>query len=77
MGGAADAGMPSDGSKWAALEGLGTDGMTEVDEVDNGITQEFLLPPGQPVIEIDYALLYAEPPGSAVMDARRILNSRL
>ena len=69
VGGGADAGMPSHGSKWAVLEGLGTDGSADVDAVENGIRQEFILPIGLPVLEFDYALLYAEPPASPIMDA--------
>ncbi len=64
-----DAGMPTDGSGWAALDGLGTDGSTPVDLIENGIQQSFLLPANESVIEFDFALLYSEPPASSVLDA--------
>lgn len=67
--GGADLAMPSRGSKWAVLDGLGTDGATGVQVVENGIRQDFLHPPGQPVVEFDYALLYAEPTVALVRDA--------
>jgi hypothetical protein len=61
--------MPSEGSQWAVLDGLGTDGTVAVDEVENGIAQEFLRPVSNTVLEFDYALLFAEPPAGSVMDA--------
>lgn len=64
-----DAGMPSDGNKWAVLDGLGTDGGTAVASIENGIAQEFLRPVSNTVLEFDYALLFAEPPAGAVLDA--------
>ena len=67
--GVGEAGMPSDGNKWAVLDGLGTNGATAVQNVENGITQEFLRPVTNTVLEFDYALLFAEPPASSVMDA--------
>jgi PKD repeat protein len=67
--GGRDAGMPSEGSQWAVLDGLGTDGTVAVDEVENGIAQEFLRPVSNTVLEFDYALLFAEPPAGSVMDA--------
>lgn len=69
FGGAADAGMPTDGARWAVLEGLGTNGSSPVASVENGLRQVFLAPVDETVIELDYALLYAEPPASTVMDA--------
>ena len=67
--GGSEAGMPSDGSKWAVLDGLGTHGATAAASVVNGIAQEFLRPVSNTVLEFDYALLFAEPPASSVMDA--------
>lgn len=67
--GGRDGGMPSDGGKWAVLDGQGTDGGTAVANVENGIAQEFLRPVSNTVLEFDYALLFAEPPASSVMDA--------
>lgn len=67
--GGADAGMPSDGNLWASLDGLGTDGRTSVEVIENGIQQSFLRPVAETVLEFDYVLLYAEPPSSTVMDA--------
>jgi PKD repeat protein len=67
--GGADAGMPSDGDLWASLDGLGTDGLTSVEVIKNGIQQSFLRPVAETVLEFDYVLLYAEPPSSTVMDA--------
>lgn len=64
-----DAGMPTDGSRWAALDGLGTEGSTPVDLVENGITQSFLLPTNESVIEFDFAFLFSEPPAGSVLDA--------
>lgn len=64
-----DAGMPRDGSKWAVLDGLGTDGGTAVAQIENGIAQEFLRPVSHTVLEFDYALLFAEPPAGGVLDA--------
>ena len=64
-----DAGMPSDGNLWASLDGLGTDGLTSVETIENGIQQSFLRPVEETVLEFDYVLLYAEPPASTVMDA--------
>jgi PKD repeat protein len=65
----ADTGFPSEGQKWAVLDGLGTDGSTPVAVVENGIRQEFIYPPGRPVLEFDYALLYSEPPAGPSTDA--------
>ncbi len=67
--GGGEAGMPSDGNKWAVLDGLGTNGATAVRNLENGIVQEFLRPVTNTVLELDYALLFAEPPASSVMDA--------
>ncbi|HEB90350.1 MAG TPA: PKD domain-containing protein [Deltaproteobacteria bacterium] len=67
--GGADVGMPTEGTRWAVLDGLGTDGTTPVDRVENGIRQDFLIPSEQTVLEFDYVLLYAEPPASPVLDA--------
>ena len=67
--GSGEAGMPSDGDKWAVLDGLGTNGATPVQNLENGIQQEFLRPVVNTVLELDYALLFAEPPASSVMDA--------
>lgn len=67
--GVRDAGMPSEGSKWAVLDGLGTDGATAVEDIENGIAQEFLRPVSNTVLEFDYALLFAEPPAGGVLDA--------
>ncbi len=67
--GSGEAGMPSDGDKWAVLDGLGTNGATPVQNLENGIQQEFLRPVSNTVLEFDYALLFAEPPASSVMDA--------
>jgi len=68
-GGGADAGMPSDGNLWASLDGLGTDGTTPVEGIENGVRQNFLRPVDDTVLEFDYVLLYSEPPASLVMDA--------
>ena len=65
----ADADMPSDGNLWASLDGLGTDGATPVETIENGIRQEFLRPREDTVLEFDFVLLYSEPPASLVMDA--------
>jgi PKD repeat protein len=65
----ADAGMPTDGDKWAALDGLGTDGTDPVLTVENGIQADFILPTTATVLEFDYALLYSEPPAGLVVDA--------
>jgi PKD repeat protein len=65
----ADAGMPTDGQKWAALDGLGTDGSESADMVENGIRQTFLRPAAASVLEFDYVFLYSEPPLSPVEDA--------
>jgi len=65
----ADIGMPSDGTKWAVLDGLGTDGSSPVEGTENGIRQVFMHPPGSPVLELDYALLYNESPASPSLDA--------
>lgn len=67
--GGTDAGMPSDGNLWASLDGIGTDGTTSVEMIENGIQQSFLRPVDDTVLEFDYVLLYAEPPSSSVMDA--------
>jgi len=69
VGGGADAGMPSDGNLWASLDGLGTDGTTPVETIENGIRQNFLRPADDTVLEFDYVLLYSQPPASLVMDA--------
>ena len=69
LGGGADAGMPSDGNLWASLDGLGTDGTTPVEAIENGVRQNFLRPVDETVLEFDYVLLYSEPPASLVMDA--------
>ncbi len=65
----AEFGMPSDGSQWAQIEGLGTDGSADVRSVENGLRQSFLVPPVQTVLQFDYAFLYAEPPASPKLDA--------
>ncbi len=67
--GGADAGMPSDGSRWASLDGLGTDGSTPVALVENGIRQDFLIAGAASVLEFDYVLLYSEPPAGTTLDA--------
>ncbi len=67
--GGADAGMPTEGSRWAALDGLGTNGTEAALVVENGICQDFLRPSTASVLEFDYVLLYSEPPAGAVMDA--------
>lgn len=67
--GGADLGMPSDGSKWAVLDGLGTSGATPVESIENGIEQDFLRPVSNTVLELDYALLFAEPPAGSIRDA--------
>ena len=64
-----DAGMPTDGRRWAMIDGFGTDGSTPVDMVENGIRQNFLKPSNQPVLEFDFVLLYSEPPASPILDA--------
>jgi len=66
-----DTGFPSDGQKWAVLDGLGTDGSPVVADVENGIRQDFICPPGRPVLEFDYALLYSEPPAGPSSDGTR------
>jgi PKD repeat protein len=65
----ADLAMPTEGNQWAMIDGLGTDGQTAVEEVENGLRQTILHPPGQPVLEFDFALLFSEPPASGVLDA--------
>lgn len=65
----ADAGMPTDGDKWASLDGLGTDGTEPVLTIENGIQTDFILPTSATVLEFDYALLYAEPPAGLANDA--------
>lgn len=67
--GGGEAGMPTDGSKWAVLDGQGTRGTTPVEATPNGIEQVFLRPVSNTVVEFDYALLFAEPPAGSVMDA--------
>lgn len=67
--GGSDGSMPTEGGKWAVLDGLGTTGSTPVAAIENGIAQEFLRPAVNTVLELDYALLFAEPPAGAVMDA--------
>ncbi|MCP4907899.1 MAG: PKD domain-containing protein [bacterium] len=64
-----DAGMPTEGNKWAALDGLGTDGSTPAPLVENGIEQAFLRPATDTVLEFDFALLFSEPPVLGLMDA--------
>ncbi len=67
--GGSDAGMPTDGTKWALLDGRGTDGSEDVDLIENGIQQSIMPPADQPVLEFDYVLLYAEPPAAGTPDA--------
>jgi len=67
--GGGEAGMPSDGNKWAVLDGLGTTGTSPVASTENGIAQTFLRPVSDTVLELDYALLFAEPPAGGVLDA--------
>ncbi len=67
--GGRDGGMPSNGSRWAVLDGLGTGGATPVESIENGIRQAFLRPLTNTVLEFDYALLFAEPPAGGVLDA--------
>jgi PKD repeat protein len=67
--GGTDAGMPSRGSSWASLDGLGTDGSEPAVSVENGIATRFILPLDKPVIEFDYVLLQSEPPAGLVLDA--------
>ncbi|MCR9096554.1 MAG: PKD domain-containing protein [bacterium] len=67
--GGADAGMPTEGRQWAALDGLGTNGSDAAVDVENGIRQDFLRPATASVLEFDYVLLYSEPPAGAVLDA--------
>lgn len=67
--GGGDAGMPTDGRQWAALDGLGTDGSDPAQSVENGIRQDFLRPSTSSVLEFDYVLLYSEPPAGVVFDA--------
>ncbi|MFK7897345.1 MAG: PKD domain-containing protein [Myxococcota bacterium] len=69
LAGAPDAGMPTQGTKWALLDGRGTDGSADVDQVENGIRQAVMPPADQPVLEFDYVLLYAEPPTAGTLDA--------
>ena len=66
--GSADAGMPTAGSKWAALDGLGTNGSTPALTVENGIRTTFLKPTNESVLEFDYAFLYSEPTLAGVPD---------
>lgn len=63
-----DAGMPTDGSTWAALDGLGTDGSTGALVTNNGIQTTFMRPASRSVLEFDYALLYSEPTLSGTLD---------
>jgi len=65
----ADADMPTDGTQWASLDGLGTDGSDPAGSVENGIEARFVLPFGRPVIEFDYVFLQSEPPAGFVRDA--------
>jgi hypothetical protein len=62
--------MPSEGQKWAALDGIGTDGSPdpELIDLDHGIRQSFLYPPDRPVLEFDYVLLYSEHPAAGSED---------
>lgn len=64
-----DGGMPTEGSNWVVLDGLGTDGLTPTDLIENGIRQDLLMPADRPVLEFDYALLYSEAPIALVLDA--------
>ena len=64
----ADGGMPTEGTRWAALDGLGTDGSDPASTVENGIRQIFLRPASRSVLEFDYVLLYSEPRTGAVFD---------
>ncbi len=68
-GASGDVGMPTEGTKWALLDGRGTDGSEEVDLIKNGIEQRIMPPADQPVLEFDYVLLYAEPPAAGTLDA--------
>jgi PKD repeat protein len=68
IGGAADHGMPTQGARWAVLDGIETDGTSPLAQLDNGIRQAFLLPPDRTVLELDYALLFNEPPASGRLD---------
>jgi PKD repeat protein len=63
-----DAGMPSDGDKWAALDGRGTDGSTPPLQTDNGIRTNFIKPLTASVLEFDYVLLYSEPTLAGTLD---------
>lgn len=66
--GTQDFGMPTEGGLWAMIDGIETDGTTPVVQLDNGIRQQFLLPPTRTVLEFDYALLFGEPPASGSAD---------
>jgi len=68
-GGGADAGMPTRGTQWAALDGLGTDGSDPALTIQNGIETAFLRPATRSVLEFDYVMLYSEPPAGTVLDA--------
>jgi len=61
----ADAGMPTEGTNWASLDGTGTDGSEPVLTVENGISQLLLRPTTATVLEFDYVLITSEPPFSA------------
>jgi len=63
-----DVGMPSDGVRFALLDGNGTDGVLPVAQEDNGIRQSFLLHEGRPVIQFDYTFLYLETPAGSIYD---------
>ena len=63
-----DVGMPTDGDQWAVLDGIGTDGSVAVEEVDNSISQNFILPREKTVLALDLALAFDEPPGSGSQD---------
>lgn len=67
--GGPDAGMPTDGTRWARLDAIGSDGSVPVEASDRGIEQAFLMRPDATVLELDYVLVFAEPPASPVLDA--------
>lgn len=68
-GGVADGAMPTDGTRWASLDGLGTDGSEAADVVENGLRQDFVRPRTATVLEFDYAFLFSEPPLGVAVDA--------
>lgn len=63
-----DQGMPTNGLQWAVLDGADTLGNEEVEVVDNSISQDFILPATETVLEFDLAFLYREPPASGSRD---------